>query len=201
MSTPGAASAMLRAYVASRVLMLLFALSVLATGFPVFAATGGSDANELESGVKAAFLYKFLGYIDWPSTAFSKPDSPYVIGVFAADAIAEELAQIASGRMVNSRPVTVRKIREGEPLSGIHMLFIGRKAGARQAQLLDMARQNSIVTVTETENGLAQGSVINFRLAEGKIRFEVSLLAAEKGDFKFSSRLLSVASAVVGLRR
>ncbi len=201
MRGPCAAFAMLHAYVAGRALILLLGLLIMAPGVPVFGASNGNGASELESEVKAAFLYKFLGYIDWPATAFPKPDSPYVIGVFSADAIAEELAGIAAGRSVNGRPVVVRKIKEGEPLSGVHMLFIGRSAGVRQAQLLDIARQNSIVSVTETENGLAQGSVINFHLADGRVRFEVSLTAAEKSDFKFSSRLLSVASSVVGPRR
>ena len=181
--------------------MVLLACFIFPAGSSVFAATDVTNDYELERSVKAAFLYKFLGYIEWPPTAFSRPDSPFVIGVVGADTVASELAQIASGRSVNNRPVAVRRVTEKDSLSGIHMLFIGRGAASRQPQLLAAAQQNSIVTVTETEDALAHGSVINFRLADGRVRFEVSLAAAERSDLKLSSRMLSVASAVQGPRR
>ena len=184
-----------------RVLVLLLASVVIAAASPVRAAPEGVNGNGLERGVKAAFLYKFLGYIEWPPTVFPRPDSPFVIGVVGDDAVAAELAHIASGRTVNNRPVTVMRVNEKEPLSGIHMLFIGRSVGARQQQLLEMGQKYSILTVTETEDALAQGTVINFRLTEGRVRFEVSLAAAEKSDLKLSSRMLSVASLVHGSRR
>jgi hypothetical protein len=193
--------AALRSQVRKCVLMSFLASLIVAVGFPAFAATNGNNDNELERGVKAAFLYKFLSYIEWPSAVFPKPDSPFVIGVTGADTVAAELAQIARGRTVDNRPVTVRRIEEKDPISGLHLLFIGRSAAARQPQLLAVAQQNPIVTVTETEDALAHGSVINFKLSDGRVRFEVSLAAAEKSDLKLSSRLLAVASSVHGTRR
>lgn len=194
-------SSTLRSQFRRSVLMPLLACLIVAAGVPAFAATSDAGDDGLERGVKAAFLYKFLGYIEWPPTAFPKPDSPFVIGVVGADSVATELTQIASGRTVNNRPVTVRRINERDPLSGIHLVFIGRSAAPRQPQLLAAAQQNSIVTVTETEDALAHGSVINFRLSDGRVRFEVSLAAAEKSDLKLSSRMLAVASSVHGSRR
>lgn len=191
----------LRARIRRRVLMPLLAVFIVALNFPALAANDGAGDNGLERGVKAAFLYKFLGYIEWPPAVFPRPDSPFVIGVIGADTVAAELAQISSGRTVNNRAVTIRRIGEKDSLSGIHMLFIGRSAASRQAQLLEAAQQNSVVAVTETDDALAQGSVINFRLADGRVRFDVSLAAAEKSDLKLSSRMLSVASQVHGTRR
>lgn len=190
-----------RSQVRKRVFMPFLASLIVAAGLPAFAANNGNSDNELERGVKAAFLYKFLSYIEWPPSAFQKPDSPFVIGVTGADTVAAELAQIARGRTVANRPVTVRRIEEKDPVSGLHLLFIGRSAAARQPQLLAAAQQSSIVTVTETEDALAHGSVINFRLSDGRVRFEVSLAAAEKSDLKLSSRMLAVASSVHGTRR
>ncbi len=84
-----------------------------------------------ERGVKAAFLYKFVAYVDWPATAFSQADAPIVIGVVGADDIAAELQQSTTSRTVNNRPIVVRRMRDGDSLAGLHMLFIGRgEAGA-----------------------------------------------------------------------
>jgi hypothetical protein len=184
-----------------RILVVMLTCLFFAAGVPAAATQIGNETG-LERGVKAAFLYKFLGYIEWPPAAFPRPDSPYVVGVASADTVASELAELAAGRTVNNRPVTVKRLKEGEPISGVHLLFIGRSAAARQPQLLEAARRNSIATVTETENALAQGSMINFRLTNGRVRFDVSLQAAENANLRLSSRMLSVASTVYpGARR
>jgi hypothetical protein len=153
-------------------------------------------AEASESSVKAAFLYKFANYIEWPSSAFAAPASPLVIGVMGADEIAADLEHLVPGRSVNGHPVTVRRVREGEPLRGIHVLFIGKEQGAL-AQLLRSAQQQSVLTVTDTDRGLETGSAINFVPAGERIAFEVSLDAAEKTGHRISSRMLSVARRVL----
>jgi hypothetical protein len=76
------------------------------------------------------------------------------------------------------------------------MLFIGSEV-ARPAPVLRAAQQAGVLSVTEADNGLQLGSVINFRLVEDRVRFEVSLPAAEKNNIRLSSRLLSVAYHVL----
>lgn len=198
MSTPCNAWAGLCTRIRSRMpvlLLLIIALCMSATAFPA-PVQNESGNNGLERGVKGAFLYKFLGYIEWPPSAFPQPDSPFVIGVAGAETVLTDLTQIARGRTVNNRPVTVKRITGADSLSGLHMLFIGRSESARQAQLLKAAQQHPIVTVTETEGGLAQGSMINFRVIDGRVRFDVSMAQAERNELKLSSRMLSVASSV-----
>jgi hypothetical protein len=165
---------------------------------PLAHAAQESGAAAIERDVKAAFLYKFLGYIEWPPASFSRADSPFVIGVIDADDIAEELSRVIAGRSVNNRAVTVRRLTSAEQITGIHLLFIGRTESAREPQLLRIAQKQPILTVTETDGALAIGSVINFRLIDGRVRFEVSLAAAERNELKLSSRLLSVAVSVQG---
>ncbi|CAN7226347.1 YfiR family protein [Pseudoduganella sp. LjRoot289] len=167
-------------------LMLGLALSSLANGSDAPAAPPAS----VERAVKAAFLYKFLGYIEFPATADS--GGPLVVGVVGADDVGIELARITAGRTVGTRPVSVRPLREGEPLNGLHMLFVGAET-AKPATVLKAAQQAGVLSVSETEGGLQQGSVINFRVVEERVRFEVSLPSAEKSNVKLSSRLLSVA--------
>lgn len=145
----------------------------------------------VERGVKAAFLFKFLAYVELPAPTAT--GAPYVVGVVGADDIADELARVAQGHSVNNRAVQVRVLHEGDTLAGIQMLFIGNGDIPHPEKLLRVAQQAGVLTVTEVDDGLQRGSVINFRLVEERVRFEVSLDAADKSKLKLSSRLLSVA--------
>ena len=159
-------------------------------------ARTAEEPSTLENQVKAAFLYKFAGYVDWPSTSFARPDTPLTIAVAGADAIAAELVQATSGRTVEGRTVTVKRVKAGESLAGVHILFVGKAESARLNQWVQSARPISVLTVTESDGALAQGSVINFVMADRRVRFEVALDSAEKSKLKLSSRLLAVAQQV-----
>ena len=156
-----------------------------------------ADALVDEYRVKAAFLYKFGSYIEWPSGSFARADSPVTIGVMGADALAEELTQIVAGRNVNGRPVRVRKLRPGDPIAGLHVLFVGRGEGGRLAEILTAARGQALLTVTESEEGLELGSMINFVVVEDKVRFDIAPPPSESSNLKISARLLGVARKVV----
>ncbi|HEX8406406.1 MAG TPA: YfiR family protein, partial [Duganella sp.] len=138
---------------------------------------------------------KFLGYVDFPGGPLD-PGAPYVVGVVGAADIAGELARLAAGRTVNNHGVVVRRLHDGEPARGVHLLFIGADEGADEAALVKAAAMAGAMSVTESPTGIESGSVINFVVVDERVRFEVSLAAAEKNKLKLSSRLLSVAHAV-----
>jgi hypothetical protein len=161
-----------------------------------FAVAAEDSAQVLEQRVKAAFLFKFGGYVEWPESVFPHKDSPLIIGVAGADVLAGELSQIVAGRTLNGRPVTVRRVRAGEPLTNIHVLFVSRSEIGRLTELL--AQAQPVLTVTDIDKGLAQGSIINFVVAENRVRFEVSLDAAKRNGLKIGAPLLSVAMRVQG---
>lgn len=165
------------------------ALLVLAAG-TVFAQEAPEPA------VKAAFLYRFAGYVEWPPAAFAQPETPFVIGVAGADDVAAELEKLLAGRAINNRRAIVRRIRDVESVRGVHLLFVGR-AEASPRPLLREAQQHGALTVTESERGLEAGSAINFVVAENRVGFEVSLDAAERSGLRISSRMLAVARRVV----
>ena len=179
---------------------VLLAAAVLAwiTGWQPPTAGAAEDAGALEHRVKAAFLYQFAGYVEWPPATFAQADTPVTIGVIGAEPLAAELSQLVIGRKIAGRTVTVKRIKAGESLAGVHILFIGRAEGTRLVQLSQTAQPRSILTVTETDGALARGSVINFVIAERRVRFEVALDTAEKSGLKLSSRLLAVAQDVRG---
>lgn len=148
-----------------------------------------------ERSVKAAFLYKFAGYVQWPNVD-AKGDSPITIGVIGAGDFARELAEITTNRTVSSRPINVRPLATVDSLDGLDILFIAREERDRLSQLLSAARNKPILTVTESEGALSSGSIINFTLDQDRVRFEVSLYAAEKSQLRLNARLLAVAQDV-----
>ncbi|MEO8058901.1 MAG: YfiR family protein [Burkholderiales bacterium] len=150
-----------------------------------------------ESQVKAAFLYRFLGFVEWPAQAFERTDSPLVIGVLGADALAEELEAVVAGRVVHGHPVEARKIRRGDSFAGLHVLFVGQAAGPAISSLMGASKAGALLAVTETEEALAQGSMINFVVVDNKVRFDVAPGLAEQRSLKISSRLLAVARRVL----
>ena len=179
-----------------RLLLLIATLLLAAPPARVSAEEQSPPLAATERSVKAAFLYKFLAYVDWPAAAFPQADSPLVIGVMGADDIAAELTQITTGRTFNTHPITVRRLHEGDALAGLHMLFVGHSESGHAAGTLRRAQQRPVLTVTEAPGALEQGAIINFVLTEGRVRFEISVDAADKAGLKLSSRLLAVAQNV-----
>jgi len=160
------------------------------------AALGQPRAPATERGVKAAFLYKFLDYVEWPAGAFTRPDQPIVVGVLGADELQAELSDAVRGRTVGDRPVEVRRVRPGDPVTGLHVLFVGAPEHARIASITRSAQGRGLLVVSESDDALDLGSTINFVVQEGRVRFEVALPAAERAGIKLSSRLLAVAQNV-----
>jgi len=154
---------------------------------------GAESGAQPEYGVKAAFLYKFLGYVDWRPGSFAEAASPVVIGMLGGEAISEALAAVVEGRKVGERPVETRRLRPSDPLDGVHMLYVGREHAARMRQIVQLAQRRGVLVVTDYEGALDDGSAINLVVIDNRVRFEVSLDATEKSGLKLSSRLLSIA--------
>jgi hypothetical protein len=173
-----------------------FRRAFLAAAFG-FAAMAAHAQQASEAAVKAAFLYKFPGYIEWPADAATPPDSPFVIAVAGADDVAAELERIVPGRTIGPRRIVVRRLREGEPLRGVHVLFVGRADAGGRAWLRAAQSQPGLLAVADTERGLEMGAAINFVTFEDRVAFEVSLDSAERANLRISSRMLTVARRVI----
>jgi hypothetical protein len=172
-------------------------LGAAGLGLAAPAAAAGPAIVASEERVEAAYLHKFLNYAEWPPAAFPQADTPYVIGIAGDDAVADELARIAAGRSVNNRGVIVKRLLPGDTVNGLHMLFVGRGERAHLAQWLRQSKGRPVLTVSAADGALEQGSVINFRVVDDRVRFEVSVDAAEQGGIHLNSRLFSVATNVV----
>jgi hypothetical protein len=175
-------------------------LALLVGGAPWARCPAQSDPSDLqiaEYRVKAAFLYKFASYVEWPARVFDRPESPFVFGVSGGDVLGEELGQVVVGHSIGGRPVMIRKLRRGDPVEGLHILFVGGTDGGRPAEVLASAKGKPVLTVTESADTFALGSIINFVIVDDKVRFDVALREAELCNLRVSARLLSVARKVL----
>ncbi|MBI2768841.1 MAG: YfiR family protein [Burkholderiales bacterium] len=168
----------------------LFAAVLLAAG-----VTQAMAQPARESAVKAAFLYKFGAFVEWPAGTFARPDDPLVIGVLGDDAVADDLEQVAAGRKVEGRPVVLKRLREADGPMAMQILFVGNMRAGRLREVL-AAVTGPVLVVTEQDGALRAGSVVNLTTEAGRIRFSVSLAAAEARGLRLSARLLSVAQTV-----
>lgn len=156
-----------------------------------------SEQTNTERQVMAAYIYKFGGYIDWPSKVFPASDTPLKIGVIGSSDLAEALAQVVVGRVVNGRQVIIQKVKPSDSLLDFNVLFIGTSSSDQLADILNHVKGLPILTVTEAKDGLALGSIINFVIVDGKLRFEISSKAASASNISISARLLVAAYRVV----
>lgn len=174
--------------------------------------------------VKAAFLYHFATYVSWPdagetdefdetdvsgvsgeSDASGEAEEPgasgaaedeFTIAVFDADEVAAELEQFLPGHTIQGRPMNVRRLQAVADLNGAEVLFIGADANAELNEQLALVVGRPVLVVTDVPQGLRKGAMINFRVVDSHVRFEISQPAAESAGLELSSRLLAAAMFV-----
>ena len=171
---------------------------VLGAWLAIFACPGLIEAQEAVypvDEVKAAFLYHFGTYVQWPPPQ-SPPDRPMTIAVLGSPTVAAQLERFLPGRLIQGRPVGVRQLTQISDLQDDELLYIGSERNARLAELIETVGQRPILIVTDSQNGLAQGAMINFQIVDERLRFEISLPAAQSAGLMLSSRLLSAALRV-----
>ncbi len=153
-------------------------------------AVAQEEVYEAED-IKAAFLYHFATFVLWPEE--DRADGPFTIAVLGADRIAAELEAYLPGRSIQGRPMRVQRLESIEELEDAAVLFIGASQNERLPRLLQRVAGRQMLVVTDGRGALDMGAMINFRLVDRRVRFEISLPAAERAGLELSSRLLSAA--------
>lgn len=152
------------------------------------------EAQPTESRVKAAFIYNFAKFIEWPAEAFADKASPIVIGVLAENnSFAADLQQTVQGKTANNRTLVIKEFRSTAEATNCHILFISASVKKPVSETLAGVRGTNVLTVGETERFTEKGGVINFVLEDQKVRFQINDEAAKKSGLKVSSKLLSLA--------
>ncbi|HLI34186.1 MAG TPA: YfiR family protein [Terriglobia bacterium] len=146
--------------------------------------------------MKAAFLYNFTKFIEWPATSFSGPSDPFTLCVYGTNPFGDSLESLVKGKTIDGREFAVRDVASPSQARGCQVLFISRAERGHVADILASARRTGLLTVGETKGFVDEGGDINFVLESNHVRFEINARAAQKAGLKISSRLLSLATDV-----
>lgn len=154
-------------------------------------AAGPPSLDEYQ--VKAAFLYNFAKFIDWPA---EHPHDPFRICVLGQDPFGRALDNVVAGRSIGERPVAVVRISVPEAAAGCQVLFVASSERKRILPMLAEAAGTGVLSVGEVGTPTSSGMIVNFALEGGSVRFEVDVAAAAREKLSLSSKLLNLAIRV-----
>jgi len=147
--------------------------------------------------VKAAYVYNFAKFVEWPARDFASPTAPIQLCVLNDQSFESELNRIVKGKTVAGRPVAVIPVHGGEQSRRCHVLFINSSQNTQARNILEALRDTSVLTVGENKGFVEDGGIISFVLQDDRVQFEVNQRAANQAGLHISSRLLSVARIVI----
>jgi len=150
-------------------------------------------AEVLEYNLKAAFLFNFTKFVDWPADAFPDEKSPFQLCVLGEDPFGGSLDSVVANESVNGRPIAVRRLARGADPKACQILFLGRMESDRQPEVLAGLRGSPVLTVGEADRFLAEGGLVSFFLEANRVRFEINLQNVDPSRLKISSKLLRLA--------
>jgi YfiR/HmsC-like len=153
-----------------------------------------------EDRVKAAYLYNFAKFVEWPTASFAGPDDPTIICSVGDDRLADILQQTVSGKQTKGRPVAARQVSSQEQFKSCHILLITFQDKERISQILRWVQSSTVLTVGQSSEFTHLGGMINLVRNDSTLELEINPRAAEAAGLKISSRLLAV-SRVVALPR
>lgn len=148
----------------------------------------------LEYAVKAAFLYNFAHFVEWPSEPAAP--SPFVIGLLGEDPFGAALDKAVEGKTVRGRSLVVRRFAKLEDLAPCPILFVGASEAPRLSLVLARLRGSPVLVVGDADGFAREGGTVGFFIEDNRVRFEINLNAAGAAGLKVSSRLLAVARVV-----
>jgi len=178
---------------ACRLLALSTLLAAIATGLY---ATEAKSKVTREYDLKAAFLFNFTQFVEWPSEAFPNEKAPFVIGLLGEDPFGKSLDEIVANETVRDRKIVLRRCRTLDEAATCHTLFISRSETPRLHDVLVFLNGKSVLTVGDAEGFSKHGGMIGFVVVQNRIQVKINVEAAKAAKLTISSKLLRQAEIV-----
>ncbi len=177
------------------------------------AAQAASETSR-EYQIKAAFLYNFVKFTDWPGESAADSNDPntvdsnepITIGIIGEDPFGDAFEPVKDKR-VKGRTIVLKRFKgleeskqSNEQIEGVRkcrLLFVCRSQKKQLGQIIDLVKDRPVLTVADMEGFLESGGMINFIMEDNKVRFEVNLAAARHAGLRINSRLLGLAKRVL----
>jgi hypothetical protein len=170
---------------------MLSLILLLGAAIQLYAQAPGPAFDEYQ--VKAAFLYNFAKFVEWPPGTFANPTEAIGICIVGQNPFGSTLDNMVQGKKVGDRVFEVRRLTDTQQVKGCEILFIGAGEWKRVRALLDALRGAPVLTVGETDDFTSLGGVIAFQLEGPRVRIQIALESAERARLRISSKLLSLA--------
>ena len=175
-----------------RILGLILSVALITT----LNVSSGDAQGAREYELKAAFLYNFAKFVEWPAGTFPDDGAPIIVAVVGDDPF-KGLLDALAGKSANGRQVVVRRLNVGQDLRSCQVLFIGSSEKKRLVQIMASVAGTSVLTVGEMEGFVNLGGMIRLTMEESKVRFEINAGSAKRAKLRISSKLLSLAKEVI----
>jgi hypothetical protein len=175
-------------------ILVLFLVLLLAT--PSAAGTRLTQEYDL----KAAFMFHFTQFVDWPPEALPAGNTPFTIGILGEDPFGRSLDEIVANEAVGGHKLLVRRFQDVNQIDSCQILFISASETSRLEHILSSLHRRSILTVGETREFALRSGMIGFVISEKRLRLAVNLAAANAARLTISSKLLRQ-SQIVGPAR
>lgn len=150
---------------------------------------------EREYEIKAAYLFNFLNYIDWPAESLPPAGGALTIGILGESPFGTALGPL-NGKSIKGRTLTVKQLTSAKDAAQCQIVFICPSEKARLPEVLGQLKDSRILTVSEISGFAEQGGIINFFSERNKVRFQINLEAARRIQLNISSELLKLAKLV-----
>jgi hypothetical protein len=157
---------------------------------------GAQPLASTESHVKAAFLYHFAQFVEWPAEAFTATDDSFIIGVLGEDPFGAILDETIQGKTIHDRKLVAKRFVRVEEAVRCHILFISASEESRLPRLLQLLAGAKVLTVSDIERFAERGGMIALRVEDKRIRFDINVDTVERVGLKMSSQLLKLARIV-----
>ena len=152
----------------------------------------GQNSQPTEYQIKAAFLFNFAKFVEWPPESLGGASTPLVIGILGENPFHDDLARIIGNKTVDEHPLVIREYRSVSEATKCHMLFISSSEKPRLPEILAGLKDSNVLSVGEMDQFTESGGAINFVMVGAKIRFQINNEAAAGAGLKVSSKLLAL---------
>jgi len=146
--------------------------------------------------VKAGFVSSFARFVEWPPEAFKSPHEPFAICVLGQNPFGQTLSGLVAGKALGEHALELREISDVRAAGGCHILFISSSERLRFRSILASLEAQSVFSIGDTNDFIAEGGVANLRVENGRVRIEINARAAKEKNLRISSRLMSLVKVV-----
>jgi hypothetical protein len=171
---------------------LLAAAAILVASVPL----GGWQDVSNASRVKAAILYRFPGFVEWPAEAVEGRTTLDICVLGPTTPFGTVLDELVAGEALGGRALNVRLVTPRNA-DTCHVLFVPDGSDAKRTVLASVA-DRPVLTISDADRFLDEGGIVQLRLLDDRVRFEVDLSAAERAGIRLSAQLLRLALRVRG---